>query len=261
MADGGLWTQLHSSQVTTRTFGVLAGLPAETVVASEYDQLAAPGPAEGLLTIAVSQSGETSDLLDALENVDSPVLAITNRPHSSLARRSNAVLESSAGPEIGVAATKTFTTQVAAGAALALAYPAATGSLGPMAVARHGLRLGALPGRLESAHTSMRGSEGHRRCQPAYGRPGGDGLAGGPHRGPALLWLGLCPPAGPRGSGGRQGCAAATVRGRTGAAGAGREDHRGHRRARRRHVRGRCRVVGGSGVGLGFHGSALGVGR
>jgi glucosamine--fructose-6-phosphate aminotransferase (isomerizing) len=138
--------------VTARTFGVLAGLPAETVVASEYDQLAAPGPAEGLLTIAVSQSGETSDLLNALEGVESPVLAITNRPQSSLARRSDAVLESSAGPEIGVAATKTFTTQVVAGAALAIAYAAASGSLGAITVARHGLRLGALPGRLECAH-------------------------------------------------------------------------------------------------------------
>src|SRR3954453_2758587 len=139
VADGALWrqlqlprpsrlrfvasgTSLHASQVTARTFGVLAGLPADTVIASEYDQLAAPGPAEGLLTIAVSQSGETADLLDALENVHSPVLAITNRSHSSLARRSDAVLESSAGLEIGVAATKTFTTQVVAGAALALAY-------------------------------------------------------------------------------------------------------------------------------------------
>ena len=91
-------TSLHASQVTARTFGALAGLPAETVVASEYDQLAAPGPAEGLLTIAVSQSGETSDVLDALESVDSPVLAITNRPHSSLARRSRRRARVQRGP-------------------------------------------------------------------------------------------------------------------------------------------------------------------
>jgi glucosamine--fructose-6-phosphate aminotransferase (isomerizing) len=124
------------------------------VVASEYDELAASGPDEGLLTIAVSQSGETSDVLHALEDVGGPVLAITNRPHSSLARRSHAVLETSAGPEIGVAATKTFTTQVVAGAALALSFAAVTKSLGTTAVARHALRLGSLPGRLESAHTT-----------------------------------------------------------------------------------------------------------
>jgi glucosamine--fructose-6-phosphate aminotransferase (isomerizing) len=113
VADGGLWTgmslptpqrlrflacgsSLHASQVIARTFGALSGLPAETVVASEFDELVVRGPAEGLLTVAVSQSGETSDVLDALEGVTGPVLAITNRPHSSLARRSDAVLEASA---------------------------------------------------------------------------------------------------------------------------------------------------------------------
>jgi glucosamine--fructose-6-phosphate aminotransferase (isomerizing) len=171
VVDGTLWTQLHlprpsrlrfvacgtslhSSQVVARAFGSLADVPAETVVASEFDELVTPGPDEGLLTVAVSQSGETSDVLHALEDVGGPVLAITNRPQSTLARRCDAVLESSAGPEIGVAATKTFTTQVVAGAALALAYASATKTLGTTAVARHGLRLGGLPGRLESAHTT-----------------------------------------------------------------------------------------------------------
>jgi glucosamine--fructose-6-phosphate aminotransferase (isomerizing) len=147
-------SSLHAAQIVARTFGLLSGLPAETVVASEYDELVPGGPAEGVLTVAISQSGETSDVLAALEDVRGPVLAITNRPHSSLARRSDAVLESSAGPEIGVAATKTFTTQVVAGAALAIAHAAATGALNPRAVAQHGLRLGALPGRLETVHTT-----------------------------------------------------------------------------------------------------------
>jgi glucosamine--fructose-6-phosphate aminotransferase (isomerizing) len=171
VADGGLWagtslptprrlrflacgSSLHASRVIARTFGALSGLPAETVVASEFDELVVRGPAEGLLTVAVSQSGETSDVLDALEGVTGPVLAITNRPHSSLARRSDAVLEASAGPEIGVAATKTFTTQVVAGAALAIAHAAATGALGRRDVARQGLQLGALPGRLAAAHAA-----------------------------------------------------------------------------------------------------------
>jgi glucosamine--fructose-6-phosphate aminotransferase (isomerizing) len=171
VAGGTLWSQLalpaperlrfvacgsslHAAQVLARTFGLLSGLPAETVVASEYDELVAGGPAEGVLTVAISQSGETSDVLVALEDVQGPVLAITNRPHSSLARRSDAVLESSAGPEIGVAATKTFTTQVVAGAALAIAHAAATGSLTSRAVAEHGMRLGSLPRRLETVHTT-----------------------------------------------------------------------------------------------------------
>ena len=147
-------SSLHAAQVVARTFGVLSGLPAETVVASEYDELVPGAPAEGVLTVAISQSGETSDVLAALEDVRGPVLAITNRPRSSLARRSDAVLESSAGPEIGVAATKTFTTQVVAGAALAIAHAAAMGALDARAVAQHGLRLGALPGRLETVHTT-----------------------------------------------------------------------------------------------------------
>ena len=169
--DGSLWTglrlpvperlrfvacgsSLYSSQVAARMFGSLAGLPAEAVVASEYDELATSGSSDGVLTVAVSQSGETSDVLHALDTVPGPVLAITNRPHSSLARQSDAVLECGAGPEIGVAATKTFTTQVVAGAALALSYTAATRSSSRQAVALQGLQLGGVPGRLAAAHTT-----------------------------------------------------------------------------------------------------------
>jgi glucosamine--fructose-6-phosphate aminotransferase (isomerizing) len=169
IADGSLWhglalpvpdrlrfvacgTSLHASQVLARTFGALAGVPAETVVASEFDELVAAGPDDGVLTVAVSQSGETTDVLHALEGVPGPVLGITNRPHSSLARRSDAVLEVGAAPEIGVAATKTFTTQVVAGAMLALSFSAATGAMSCRDVAREGLRLGGLPGRLDAAH-------------------------------------------------------------------------------------------------------------
>jgi glucosamine--fructose-6-phosphate aminotransferase (isomerizing) len=148
----GCGTSLHASQAVARAFGTLAGLPADTVVASEFDELVDPRGSAGLLTIAISQSGETSDVLRALDDVEGPVLGITNRPHSTLARRCDAVLESSAGPEIGVAATKTFTTQVVTGAALALSFAAATGALDTAAVARHGLRLGCLPGRLAAAH-------------------------------------------------------------------------------------------------------------
>ena len=169
--DGSLWTglqlsepgrlrfvacgsSLYASQVAARMFGSLAGIPADAVVASEYDELPTSKSSDGVLTVAVSQSGETSDVLHALDTVTGPVLAITNRPHSSLARQSDAVLECGAGPEIGVAATKTFTTQVVAGAALALSYAAATRSSSPQAVALQGLQLGAVPGRLAAAHTT-----------------------------------------------------------------------------------------------------------
>ncbi len=169
--DGSLWSgtglpaptrlqflacgsSFYASQVMARTFGRLSGLPADVVVASEFDELVPRSPSEGLLTIAVSQSGETSDVLQAVEGVEGPVLAVTNRPSSSLARRSDAVLESSAGPEIGVAATKTFTTQVVVGAALAVAHAVATQRISTREAVGHGLRLGALPGRLEAVHTA-----------------------------------------------------------------------------------------------------------
>jgi len=171
VADGGLWSDLglpaperlrflacgsslHAAQVIARTFGQLGGLPADVVVASEQDETVDRRPPGGVLTVAISQSGETSDVLHALEDVRGPVLAITNRPHSSLARRSDAVLESSAGPEIGVAATKTFTTQVVVGAALAIAHATATGVLGGSVAVEHGRRLAALPGRLEAVHAA-----------------------------------------------------------------------------------------------------------
>jgi glucosamine--fructose-6-phosphate aminotransferase (isomerizing) len=83
--------------------------------------------------IAMSQSGETADILSALEGdnlADSTVLAITNNPHSSLARRADAVLECNAGHEIGVAATKTFVAQVLTGVSLAISAQRDLGRIG-----------------------------------------------------------------------------------------------------------------------------------
>ncbi|MGY1667495.1 glutamine--fructose-6-phosphate transaminase (isomerizing) [Geodermatophilus sp. SYSU D00696] len=170
VADGALWhdlglpapgllrfvacgSSLHAAQVTARTFGALSGCPTEIVIASEFDEVVTrPGPRT--LHVAISQSGETTDVLHALEGVRGPVLAITNRPGSTLARRSTAVLETCSGPEIGVAATKTFTSQVVAGVALALSHAAATRAMPQAQVARLGLRLGQLPGRLAAAHST-----------------------------------------------------------------------------------------------------------
>lgn len=150
----GCGSSLHASQLIGRTFGVVAGMAAEPVVASEIEELVDPRADDGLLTIAISRSGETSDVLRALDAVRGPVLGITNHPHSRLARRCDAVLESGAGHEIGMAATTTFATQVVTGSALALSYAAATGALDTSAVARLGLRLGCLPGQLQAAHTA-----------------------------------------------------------------------------------------------------------
>lgn len=168
VADGTLWretglstisrlrfvacgTSFHASQVIGRVFGKLSGIPAECIIASEYDEIVETRENNGLLTVAVSQSGETSDILHALQDACGPVLAITNRPQSSLGRRADAVLDCCAGPEIGVAATKTFTSQIVAGIALALSHAAATGALPAPSVAEHLLSLASLPGRLDAA--------------------------------------------------------------------------------------------------------------
>ncbi len=89
-------------------------LPVEIEYASEY-RYRNPVVDDSVLTIAVSQSGETADTLAALRESKkrgSKVLAICNVMGSTIARESDAVIYNRAGPEIGVASTKAFTTQV-----------------------------------------------------------------------------------------------------------------------------------------------------
>jgi glutamine---fructose-6-phosphate transaminase (isomerizing) len=85
------------------------------------------------LVLGISQSGETADTLAALRAAREKaqaVLAVTNNPNSSMARGADGVLDLHAGPEIGVAATKTFVGQMAALALFALAFAQARGALG-----------------------------------------------------------------------------------------------------------------------------------
>nr|WP_252727605.1 glutamine--fructose-6-phosphate transaminase (isomerizing) [Curtobacterium sp. WW7] len=107
-------TSLNAGQVIATALRGLGGVPTDTVVASEADQAVLT---PGTLVVAISQSGETADVLRALDRFADryQVLALTNNLHSSLARRADAVLDCHAGPEIGVAATKTFTAQVVVG--------------------------------------------------------------------------------------------------------------------------------------------------
>ena len=100
-----------------------------------------------MLTVAFSQSGETADVLSAVEHVPGPLLAVTNALHSTLARRADAVLDCSAGPEVGVAATKTFTAQVLVGSTLGLALAAACG----VDVSEHVSALARVPNQLRTA--------------------------------------------------------------------------------------------------------------
>jgi glucosamine--fructose-6-phosphate aminotransferase (isomerizing) len=116
-------TSYHAGMVAKYWIEALAGLSCSVEVASEYRYRKTVVP-EGTLFVAISQSGETADTLAALRSgKDSRylgALAVCNVPESSLVRESDLVLMTRAGPEIGVASTKAFTTQLAAMALFAL---------------------------------------------------------------------------------------------------------------------------------------------
>ena len=116
-------TSYHAGLVARYWLEGIAGLPCNVEVASEYRYRNVVVPPDTLF-MAVSQSGETADTLAALREGRQQgylgSLAICNVPESSLVRESDLVLMTRAGPEIGVASTKAFTTQLAALALLVL---------------------------------------------------------------------------------------------------------------------------------------------
>jgi glucosamine--fructose-6-phosphate aminotransferase (isomerizing) len=124
-------TAYYAGMVARYWFEHFAKLPVEVDIASEYRYRDVPLEA-GNLAIFVSQSGETADTLASLRYARAHkqhVLSIVNVPTSSIARESDTVMPTLAGPEIGVASTKAFTCQLAALAALALAAGRARGVL------------------------------------------------------------------------------------------------------------------------------------
>jgi glucosamine--fructose-6-phosphate aminotransferase (isomerizing) len=109
----------------------LARLPVEVDVASEFRYREAP-LRKGDLAIFISQSGETADTLAALRYAKAQgahTLSVVNVPSSTIARESETVLQTLAGPEIGVASTKAFTCQLMVLAAFAVAAAKARGEL------------------------------------------------------------------------------------------------------------------------------------
>jgi glucosamine--fructose-6-phosphate aminotransferase (isomerizing) len=112
-------------------FEAIARIPTDGDVASEF-RYRTPPMSKGGLGLLVSQSGETADTLAALRYMREQhqhILSILNVPESTMARESDAVLETVAGPEIGVASTKAFTAQLSVLACLALAAGRATGAI------------------------------------------------------------------------------------------------------------------------------------
>jgi glucosamine--fructose-6-phosphate aminotransferase (isomerizing) len=110
----GCGSSFHAALLAKLLFNVYGRLPLEVILSSEFDQYEGVMD-RGSLLVALSQSGETADVLAAVKaakNRGATVCSIVNTPGSSLVRLSNCVLLNNCGPEIGVAATKSFTSQL-----------------------------------------------------------------------------------------------------------------------------------------------------
>jgi glucosamine--fructose-6-phosphate aminotransferase (isomerizing) len=124
-------TSYHASIVARYMIEQICRIPCHAEIASEY-RYRNPVVPKNTLFVVISQSGETADTLAALRMARQggylSTLAICNAPESSLVRESELVMLTRAGPEIGVASTKAFTTQLAALAMLAVALARRNGS-------------------------------------------------------------------------------------------------------------------------------------
>ena len=124
-------TSLHAGLVAKNLIEQWARIPVEVQCSSEF-RYADPIVDDETLVVAITQSGETADTLAGVREArerGAKVIAITNVVGSRVTRESDGVLYTHAGPEIGVAATKTFTSQIAALTVLALKLAQAKGTL------------------------------------------------------------------------------------------------------------------------------------
>ena len=136
------------------------------------------------LVVAISQSGETADTLEAVRHAreqKARVLAVCNTNGAQIPRESDAVLYTHAGPEIGVASTKTFLAQIAANYLVGLALAQARGTKYPDEVAREFAELEAMPDAV--ARVLRHG----RRADPGAGRELADVEGGAVPRPPRRL--------------------------------------------------------------------------
>ncbi len=146
-------TAFHSGLVAKYAIEHWARLPVEIEIASEF-RYRDPVLDANTLTLGVSQSGETIDTLEAVRHArhqQSHVIAITNTVGSSIAREADGILYTHAGPEVGVAATKTFATQMVALDLLALYLGQVRGTKFPHEIAEIVAELRTLPEKVERA--------------------------------------------------------------------------------------------------------------
>ncbi|MBT7771490.1 MAG: glutamine--fructose-6-phosphate transaminase (isomerizing) [Rhodospirillales bacterium] len=124
-------TSYYAAMVAKYWIEGLARISVEVDIASEFRYRQAAMP-EGGVAIFISQSGETADTLAALRYARAQgqhIVSIVNVPESTIARESDAVLPTNAGPEVGVASTKAFTTQLTVLACLVIATAKANGAI------------------------------------------------------------------------------------------------------------------------------------
>jgi len=146
-------TAFYACLLAKYWFESLARLPVEAEVASELRYREPPLPENGVC-IAVSQSGETVDTLAAIRYAKAnrqTILSVVNVPESAIARESHAVLPTLAGPEIGVASTKAFTTQLTVLLTAAIAAGRARGTLSEADEAKLAHALIELPAHINEA--------------------------------------------------------------------------------------------------------------
>jgi glucosamine--fructose-6-phosphate aminotransferase (isomerizing) len=146
-------TAFHAGLVAKYAIEHMTRLPVEIDIASEF-RYRDPVLDADTLTLGVSQSGETIDTLEAVRHArhqQSHVIAITNTVGSSIAREADGVLYQHAGPELGVAATKTFATQMVTLHLLALYLAQVRGTMYPAEIAGFVDLMAALPGQVEQA--------------------------------------------------------------------------------------------------------------
>jgi glucosamine--fructose-6-phosphate aminotransferase (isomerizing) len=146
-------TAFHSGVVAKYAIEHWTRLPVEIEIASEF-RYRAPVLGPDTRTLAVSQSGETIATLEAARHArrqGSQVIAVTNTVGSSLAREADGVFYTHAGPEIGVAATKTFATQMVSQHLVALYLAQIRGAKFPHEIAEVLARLGELPAQVRRA--------------------------------------------------------------------------------------------------------------
>ncbi len=144
-------TAFHSGLVAKYAIEHWVKIPVEIDIASEF-RYRDPVLDANTLTLGVSQSGETIDTLEAVRHARhqrSHVLAITNTVGSAITREASGVMYTHAGPEIGVAATKTFATQMAALHLVALYLAQTRGTLFPDEIVERVQMMQALPGQVE----------------------------------------------------------------------------------------------------------------